>query len=750
MAGFGDALSILGDAQQSRPDISTTPEGRPHIFIYPREAQTKSGDFGSALGILSNTDTPAPRSSQSQPHDIGAVESFRTGLKSGLTANFSDEILGASAAGKTMLPEGVNPKLSPLGEIISAAGGAMRLGYEAIAGRGAGTQAYEQARDAERENQRLASEQHPIANLAGNVAGAVALPVGGAASAITMPARMGVGGVLGAAYGGAYGAGEGTNLEDRANRAASGALIGGAAGAAAPPVMSGLAAAGRGISGAVGTVLGHPIETARAGLDVNAEAARRVGNNILADIKTGGGGMTAADLAAARASGQPTSIIDVGGEHTRDLARSAANTSPAARSALDEMAGTRFEDQSTRTADFIKGLIPTAGNATRTQEAIDAAERAANKGGYARAYSAGDRSINSPELERLMGSPDVVAAMKKAVESGKSRAIADGMGGFNSTVKVTDDGRVIFNKGPGGVPTYPNLQFWDYTYRNLRDAGQAAFRAGRNDEGSYLSSLSKQLRSDLDNAVPEYAKARGVASEFFQAENALEAGQKFVSMRGPIEEARIAHAKMTPTQKAMFAEGFVSDLTDKISKIPNNRSVTIDRIFNSPDGKARIELALGKDKADDLQYFLRRENMMDLARTAIRGNSTTVRQLIQSGVAGGIGAAAGGAAEAALTGNMDAKSILSAALVGGAAAGHRAINFNVARRVGEMLASNDPAVLRTAIKMAKTNPDAGRAVVRGEQFLEKLIGQRAGDASPIISTGMVPVRADQQQNNQLQ
>lgn len=733
MAGFTDALDVLGG--QSEPLRLTV---NPKPSSVPSEKKT---DFSGALGVLS--------AEGQKP--IGAGAAFKTGLKSGITANFSDELAGASAAGKTMIPEGLRnlisengeAKLSPLGEIVSTAAGAMRLGYEAIAGRGAGTDAYEKARDAERQTQQQAEEQHPAASAAGNITGALAIPVGGMARATTMAGRMAAGGALGSGFGAAYGAGEGQNLPDRATRAGVGAVVGGVSGAVAPPILAGVGRAAGVIGNSVGRVLGHPIQTVRAGLNTDEEAARRIGTNLIADVDSGHAGMSAADLTAARANGQPTAVIDVGGENTRALARSAANTSPSGRAALEDMAGNRFAGQGERVSNFVRDLVPTPGNATRTAEAIDAAERAANKGGYAVAYRAGDRSINSTELQRLMGSPDVVSAMRDAVEKGKSRAIADGFGAFNAGVKVTDDGRVIFNKGKDGAPAYPNIQFWDYTYRNLRDKAQAAFRSGKNDEGSYLSSLSKQMRSELDNIVPEYGKARGVAASFFQAENALEAGQKFVTMRGPIEEARIAHDKMNTAQKALFAEGFVSDLADKVSKVSNNRSVIIDKIFNSPDGKARAELALGRGRAEELELFLRRENMMDLARTAIKGNSTTVRQLVEAGIAGGVGGAAGGAAEAAMKGRVDTQSIMTAALLGGAAAGHRAINFKVAQRVGEMLASDDPKVLRTALKMAKTNPDAGRAMRRAETILEKVIGQKANGAGSLLPS-VAAGRADDQ------
>lgn len=747
--GFADALGIIGgDAPAAPPQA--TPERPPGLQgqRVPLVTIDKSAPVGdakpssweSALSILSSGSPPAAEAVPAK--SMGAGKSFYTGLKSGLSANFSDEMSGLASAGRTLLPDIINPdkpgsavserEFPLLGDIILGVAGAGKLAYEGITGGGEGTAAYEKARDAERQNQQLASQQHPIANAAGNIGGvlggALAMPAAavakGGVAAVKLAPRIWQGVKAGAGYGALFGAGEGEGVEDRAKKALTGGIVGAVGGGAAPVVVSGVTAAGRGISNAVGRITGHPIQTIRGAINPDQEAARRIGTNILADVNSGRPGMSAADLAAARSSGQPTAIIDIGGENTRALARSAANTSPAARAALEDMSGSRFAAQAQRVADFVRSLVPTFGNATRTAEAIDAAERAANKGGYARAYAAGNRPIDTPELQRLMGSPDVVAAMKEAAQKGKSRAIADGLS--------------------PPTPNVQNIQFWDYTYRSLRDQAQAAFRAGRNDEGSYLSSLSKQMRSELDAAVPEYAKARGVAAEFFQAENALEAGQKFVSMRGPIEEARIAHAKMTPAQKALFAEGYVSDLADKVSKIADNRSVTIDRIFNSPDGRARTELALGKGRAQELELFLRRENMMDLARKAM-GNSTTARQLMEMGIAGAVGSAAGGAAEAIYSGKSpDIRTLMSGVLVGGAAGLGRKVNFKVAQRVGEMLASDDPKVLMTAIKMAKTNPDAGKALRRAETMMEKLIGSRSSEAAPLLPS-VAPSRADEQQ-----
>lgn len=700
------------------------------------------GYYGGKLHV--NVSRPAPDSAQAAPvastplaegtvpAKTSTTEALGRGVASGLTGNFFDELRGLHEAG------GGEPGMLSLGPIIYGA-------YKRLSGDPEALKRYEDTVGEERARETQLQQEHPVASIGGNLLGAIALPVGGAAGGASLAARVGRGAAVGGAYGALAGAGEGTDATDRLGRATTGGLIGAVGGAAAPAVIAAMPAAAR----AGGALLGHPIEALRQARDIEGAAAGKVADALKYDVGSGRAGMSAADIAAARASGQEPALMDVGGERTRDLARWAANTSPAARSALEETINPRFADQSKRVADFVRGLIPTPGNAARTQEALDAAQQAANRPAYARAYKAGDRSIMSPELERLTGSPDVVDAMREAAAKGKSRAIADGFGAFNPGVKITDDGRVLF-QNKGGVPTYPNIQFWDYTYRSLRDAGRAAFRAGRNDEGSYLSNLGNQLRTELDKMVPEYGQARAGAAAFFGAENALDAGQKFVSMSGSLGQARQAINKMSAPERALFAEGFVSSIADKVLKISNNRSVTIDRIFNSEDGKARIAMALGSQRAGELEAFLRRENMMDLARTAVKGNSTTARQLMRAALETGghsiVGGAIGAGAEELYSGNISPQAVVTAAIFGGARIGRSVVNAKLAQRVGEMLASDDPKINGTVFRMAANNPQVGKMVRGAESFLEKATGRSAGNAPPVQA--LLPAQAEGQSDQQ--
>src|SRR5262249_15525308 len=153
-----------------------------------------------------------------------------------------------------------------------------------------------------------------------------------------------------------------------------------------------------------------------------------------------------------------------------------------------------------------------------------------------------------------------------------------------------------FNRGPTGVPTYPNLEFWDAARRELSDAVRAAGRAGRNEEASQLGDLARSLNAVLDRMVPSYQKARQGAAQFFGAENAPEAGQKFVNQNFNVAQTRAAINKMSPSERQLFQDGFVSRMIETIERMPDRNDATR-RIWGDPAKRQHIELALGADRA---------------------------------------------------------------------------------------------------------------------------------------------------------
>lgn len=526
-------------------------------------------------------------------------------------------------------------------------------------------------------------KEHPNVSTVAQVGGGVAsmIPLGMTAAGAralgltggTLPQMMLRGGISNA----------GINAADAVTRGGDplvSAGVGGVLGAAMPP-------AARAISAATAPVL----SAYRGIMNPQGEAARRVATAIERDMSSGGANLTHSQFDAAVEAGLPVTMLDAGGETTRALARSAANTSPEGRAVLNQTINDRFEGQGNRTIDWLQQNFNYP-DAISQKAAIDAAARQTNKAAYGVAQSAADErfpsGIWSSELERLTSSPDVVGAMKSAAESGKGRAVAEGYGGFNPGVTF-DNGILNFRKGPTGVPSYPDLRFWDYAYRDLRDFADKAFRSGANSLGNSLKTQATQLRTELDKLVPEFGRARSIASSFFDSNDALEAGQKFVTSKMSNREAQAALLKMPPAERKLFQDGFVDRYIQLLRENPTRRTV-ISKVGGSDAADERLAIALGPQKARELEARMHVERVMDLARNAVQGNSTTARQLAELGLAGGAYELSGG--------NLSPESVMNAALVYGAAKGRGAIDRRVAEQVAKLLVSGKAGNVMLALK----------------------------------------------------
>lgn len=703
---------MAGPWEAYAPQTSASPVTDGPWASYRPAPQMIPGENGAPTRVVMNMNPPKP--------DRGALDAGARGVASGLTANFSDEIRGLVEA------SGANPdEPASLYKLIH---GALKYwGGDADA-----KKAYETATARERELSKTAEEQHPYASIAGNVAGAVALPIGAAAGAATLPGRMATGAGVGAAMGGFAGMGEGENPMDRGIKGATGAAIGGALGGVAPAVIEGVVQGARSLA--------TPVANAVRGVrDPEAEAARRVATGLQRDIQADPNAvsrLTPQEFGASVQSGGPATVMDIGGETTRALARSAANTSPEGRAALGRTINERFEGQAGRVTGWMRNTFHYP-DAAAQADALETVGRTVNRANYARAMHEGDRSIFSPELDRLMGSPAVVDAMRKASTSGKDRAITQGMGAMRQGVTV-ENGVVTFTRGPSGAPTYPNLAFWDATKREIDDAANAAARAGRNGEAGTLRDLARTLRSELDTHVPSYQQARAGAAHFFDADNALEAGQNFVGKNMTAADARRALSRMTPQERQLFQDGFVSKFIQTLDGVGDRRSI-LNKIAESPAAREKLNIAIGPQRAQELEAGLRVEGIMDLARNAVQGNSTTARQLTELGLAGGTyGVGSGGDIS-----NLHPSALMSAALVYGAARGKGAINENVSRRVAELLTSNNPQNLVRGIQMIARNNTLFNSLRSADRGLARVGGEQGSGVS--IATGAMPVRAEDNQ-----
>lgn len=639
--------------------------------------------------------------------DVGQGTAALEGALQGASANFSDEIYGASKA--SGLPDWMGGFRAPVG--------AAKLAYEGVTGqndpkyagslpdvlgvpepteppkRGEATKVYEEKVAEKRQLLKDAAEQYPKTYLASELAGGLAIPVGGGAvPAATLPLRAAQMAKTGAAYGAVAGAGAGEGAVDTAVKAGVGGVAGAVTGAVASPVLEG---AGAALKYGWNKAVAEPV---RAALNPEEAALYKLGNAVKADANidpTATGRLTPAEMA----STDTAMLGDMGGPITRRLADTAAIVHPETGGALNKALTDRAEAQFDRISDWLKSNFNYP-NPSLQKEAIQKAATEVNSERYKRAMTEGSGGVWSPELQRLAGSPSIQDAARGSIKALQDRGIAEG---FRAPRQMPlefnpENGLATLAKDGQGATIIPDLRFWDQTKRNLDSAITKAEGYGDKETVARLTDLKTKLVSELDKTVPSYAKARAGAAHFFGEENALDAGKSFVTNNKVTnDEARRELANMKPNERQLFQDGFISQYVDVLSRTGDRRNI-LNKIADNPRARERLEIVMGKDKYAEFDTKLRIEGIQQLAKDAIQGNSWTARRLADLGMISGAGIGSVG------TYNMDPKEMITGAVVAALASGGKRIDARVSQKIGEMFMSKDPMLMDRALKLVSNNP----------------------------------------------
>jgi hypothetical protein len=673
------------------------------------------------------SEVPAFDQTEAAPEAPSRLSSAGYGAAAGATFNMADELAGAHAAGYNMPNTLIGG--GPIGRTLT---GAVRTGINAL--RGEETPEYVKARDEYRAAEKAAEEAHPWvhtgAEIAGSIPAMAAMPEAGFTKIPQIARGAAKAAQTAAEYGGLSGAGEGEGTAERALKGASGIVSGIIAGPVGHLVGAGV---NKGIE-----KFGKPVaQTVLGWFNNEGEAARRVAvalrndNELIASGKANG--MTPQQWVAARQNGEPVTLADLGSANTQSLLRSAANTSPEARAQLEKVIEDRFLSQNERVAGTVRRALPGGeANARKTADQLKAEYDQGRVPLYNKAYADGDKEIISPTIERLMGSPTFEAAMKGAIQSGKDAAISkQNMGAFNPGIRLDPGGAFVYTKSkPGGGPVYPNLQYWDAVKQQLDDVAQKAKQAGEFRKADVVGSMAKILRGELDAQVPSYKAARGVAEQFFGESSALEAGRKLAGKKVDPEYVKAAMRAMKPDERNLFKESYASELADRvIGNMKDTVNITKGQgMFQSPNERKVAAAVFGPGGMAMLQARMHLETIMDGARQAM-GNSTTARQLIEAGLAGGVGGLGAGVASgwdpvqtAGWAGGLAGARLGSSKWVPdqfkvGAKHIIGKVDAKTAAKVAELLTSSDPRLLRQGYQMAAKS----EAIMSGLKAISKRV-----------------------------
>lgn len=500
------------------------------------------------------------------------------------------------------------------------------------------------------------------------------------------------GAIMGGAEG--FGRAEG-DLAARYEGGKAGAQAGAIIGGAVPLGVAGIGATGRAAYRTASPII-------RSALDPVAEAANRVGRAFGRDVRSNPNSvMSAADEATALAAGVPVTNVDRGGETLRALGRSVANQNPEARGTLTNLAEERYKGQSGRAVDFIKRIFGRVDDLDFQDQLRRQADQTNNVNYQAAERSPNAQQVFTPELQELMQSPSIQRAIDMVGDTGKELAAIAGQQPVQNPFRKGSDGIWRLVQKADGTFTVPNLRFWDMVKRNLDPQIEQALRGSKPNkyQASILQQIKSKLTGTLDQAVPEYATARAGASAAFGADNAIDAGRQFARASGKVPEAQRAFGAMSKAEKEAFSVGYASELVDRINQRGDSQNI-IKQMFESPAARQLNETLLGKQRANQLEAYVRVEALADKLRGSL-GNSTTARQLAELGL-GGIGGFS-------LTGDWQG-ALGGAALARGTRYAGEKIDARVMENVAKLLVSGTKADLDKAVYNASTSPEWMKAL----------------------------------------
>lgn len=646
--------------------------------------------------------------------DMGGYED----LNKGLGGNYSPVTHGMTFGGSDEILSGM---MAPFG-----------AGLSALTGEGPTSlgEAYDQQRAQFLRDKALYEEQYPKTAIAGEIVGGVVTGGAGVKAALNAPSLLrGVarGAGIGAGQAGAYGfLDTDGSLSDRLSAGLDDAKIGAAIGVAGPVLERALPYVGRGISAARDAVdfsAGHAGRVAERDFVKAATADRLAAARAGITDPRHQKFMDEAQLARADDLYQSPTAADMGGETLRQTIRRGVEGDTEAAGMFENVARQRQADASERISDTVSemlrpGSTRNGANAVDDLNLMRSVGSLTNEGLYRRAFdAAGAEDIFNGRLRRLTGSEAVQTAMAKAAREHAEDRVSRGLANDAPVFKVGDDGLMDVDRAVGGKPS---LEYWDRVGKLLRaDAEAARDQFGKaTHTTSRINSFRDQILNELDNATRVsggdslYKAARNNAREFFGHEDAYTAGLKSFGQTDVMDSAvtKNAFAKMSDHDRALFGHGYTQSLVEKLANTPD--AADVEKLLNNAGTRKRLRMALGDDRADEVEMFLKREGMIRqtnmLAQQAAKTarNSDMMRQI--SGLGGDMAGVIGGAAFGG--GNLFSPEALLGFV---AARGGRKIlarmseakRQNYARAMAEIATSRDGDRVAALFRQINADPD---------------------------------------------
>lgn len=460
-----------------------------------------------------------------------------------------------------------------------------------------------------------AQAEHPVARIAGNIAGAVTATAPLVAAA---PGAFGIGAssvpraiLAGGATGGAIGA---ADSAARGQSPVIGGAIGAGLGAAGPFIGPAFGQAyrymaGRGAENAAAQIAG----TSRPAVNV---VARALGND-------GATGATNANIAAA---GPRAMLADAGPATTSVLDTAIQRGGPQAG-----QAGARINARAAGATDDINSALDNAfgqpQGMVRPLEELRTATQPARAAAYDAAYST---PINYADPRGV--------ALQRMVET---RVPASVINRANNLMRINgeESQQILANVAPDGTVTFerlPDVRQLDYITRALNDVSRAGDGAGalggNTAEGRAYGGLAREMRNILGGLVPEYRTALDTAAEPIAQREATLFGQRILSPAVARDEVEGFVAGMSNAELASLRGGIRSKISEVLANVkrtagdPNvdaRQGLTALKELSSDASREKLTTVLGQREATRLLQAVDEASRSFELRAGVSTNSRT-------------------------------------------------------------------------------------------------------------------------------
>ncbi len=470
-----------------------------------------------------------------------------------------------------------------------------------------------------RANEDQFRQENPALALTSEIAPAF-LPGLGIASAAARPAttlgRLVTGGLLGATAGATQGFMEGEGgLGSRVNNALLPMAAGGILGVAMEPLAQGAGAVWR----SVGPGVSAAARQAQQRLGLNETAARIVGDAVERDAP-----YAADNLAEAG----PRAVNAQMGVNTQGLLDWIANRPGSAAAYVGNQVESMAESAGQRFSGVLDTVLGRPEGVRRAQANIMRNTADERRDAYGAAY---DQIIDfaSPQGQQI---EDLLSRVPEDVIRRAERLMrAEGERSAQIKFTINDDGTVALS-------SMPDVRTIDYITRALRDMGDFGTGEGKQTGGAFVR-LAGQMRSTLDEIVPEYGAARAAGRDAIVNREAVQFGGDLFRQKIPMDVAEDVIASMGDAELRYARQGLRSYIDQIMANVkPALRDQNMDarealaplRQILSRDGKTKLTALLGEEGAvaliDEAQQAY---SVLSLRAGIVRGSPTAPRMIAE-------------------------------------------------------------------------------------------------------------------------